>query len=179
MEKSRLGRLIANNETPAGRKTSMPEPGIKAGLQDFGITTREPCCWMSWNGHGSDHLGLQFIHPLSILTQTPPFPTFALYALRPYFPIRAHPRRLRKRRSLVSLVMGTPTGRPAATLSYPHLAFEQFNTHLVVGGIQYFVSKVPREVYKKDARGILRRIRSSHQHPGEEGAQSGNKRDEQ
>lgn len=186
MEKSRLGRLIAritknpswaeniyawSQELKQGFKTLWHNNTGTMLLDVLGMATAQ----IIW--------AFSLYIPLSILTQTrPPFPDFLLsYTLCGLISLFVPtPGASGSVEASYLLVMGTLTGRPAATLSAILIwRLSTYYLHLLVGGIQYFVSKVPREVYKKDARGILRRIRSSHQHPGEEGAQSGNKRDEQ
>ncbi|MDD3981222.1 MAG: lysylphosphatidylglycerol synthase transmembrane domain-containing protein [Spirochaetia bacterium] len=83
------------------------------------------------------------------------------------------------------LVMGTLTGKPAATLSAILVwRVGSYYLQILVGGIKYFTTRVPRSVYKKDRRGFLRRIRRrspaselssakdlTQQDPGQEGAQ--------
>lgn len=121
--------------------------------------------------------------PLAIITQTrPPIPDFLLsYTLCGLISLFVPtPGASGSVEAAYLLVMGTLTGRPAATLSAILIwRLGTYYLHLFVGGAKYFISKVPRGVYEKDARGILRRIRSAHQNPGKEGAQSGNKGNEQ
>jgi len=85
------------------------------------------------------------------------------------------------------LVMGTLTSNPAATLSAILVwRLGSYYLHILVGGIKYFTTRVPRSVYKKDKLGFLHRVRRrsptreassaeklAHQDPGQKGAQPG------
>jgi uncharacterized protein (TIRG00374 family) len=170
IEKSRLGRLIAkitrnpcwaqkiyswSQELGQGFKTLWHNNTWVMVLDVLGMATAQ----IIW--------AFTLYIPLSILTQTrPPFPDYLLsYTLCGLISLFVPtPGASGSVEASYLLVLGTLTGRPAATLSAILIwRVSTYYLHLLVGGIQYLVSKVPREVYKKDSRGILRRVRSSHQ----------------
>lgn len=186
IDKSRLGRLIA-------KITKNPSWAEKIYAWSLDLGKGFKTLWHHNTGIMLlDVLGmaaaqiiwaLSLYIPLSILTQTrPPFPDFLLsYTLCGLISLFVPtPGASGSVEAAYLLVMGTLTGRPAATLSAILIwRISTYYLHLLVGGIRYFMARVPRNVYKKDRRGILRRIRLSHQKSGKEGTQPGNKGDQQ
>jgi hypothetical protein len=166
IDKSRLGRLIA-------KITKNPSWAEKIYAWSLDLGKGFKTLWHHNTGIMLlDVLGmaaaqiiwaLSLYIPLSILTQTrPPFPDFLLsYTLCGLISLFVPtPGASGSVEAAYLLVMGTLTGRPAATLSAILIwRISTYYLHLLVGGIRYFMARVPRNVYKKDRRGILRRIR--------------------
>jgi hypothetical protein len=166
LEKSKLGRLISR----AAKNPRWAEK-ISAWSQDLGAGFK-----ILWHHNTPfmllDILGttltqviwaLSLYIPLALITQSrPPFPDFLLSycvcgIISLFIPT---PGASGSIEASYLLVLGTLTGKPAATLS-AILAWRvgTYYLHLLVGGARYFLAKVPRSVYEADEAGRIHRVR--------------------
>jgi len=196
LEKSRLGRGISRitRNTHWAEKISAWSQDLSSG---FKILWKHNTFFMVLDILGTTITqtiwALSLYIPLVVLSgTTPPFQDFLLsYCLCGLLSLFVPtPGASGSTEASYLLVMGTLTGKPAATLSAILVwRVGTYYLHLLVGGLKYFTTRVPRSVYKKDKWGILRRIRQkrpsikkdqddnlAHKNSGQESAQSGEER---